>query len=271
MTERLEDWNSARVQARWPMAPNDLLPRERWLWWEQLWSDVLRAARALPTRGPPELVGGQVQVEAMAALAAWVERYDSGEWDDPPGKLALLYDLERVAALLRGGRAVSSRPRPSRVRAISDRRGLPATTGKRAAAHGRGRSAVGDRSASLQAASRRRAFCTDGNARLGLGERPRADVDARRLGGDRDLLAGGRVAPGRFLVAGLTRRVSWTRPPIRTFCALPISASTTSSSAASARLASALVMSARSATALASCVWVRGTALLSVDSHELRD
>ena len=45
----------------------------------------------------------QVQVEALAALSAWVERYDSGEWDDPPGKLALLYDLERVAALLRDG------------------------------------------------------------------------------------------------------------------------------------------------------------------------
>ena len=45
----------------------------------------------------------QVQVEALAALSAWVERYDSGEWDDPPGKLALLFDLERVAVLLRAG------------------------------------------------------------------------------------------------------------------------------------------------------------------------
>ena len=45
----------------------------------------------------------RVQVEALAALAAWVERYDCGEWDDPPGKLALLFDLERIAALLRDG------------------------------------------------------------------------------------------------------------------------------------------------------------------------
>jgi hypothetical protein len=42
-------------------------------------------------------------VEALAALAAWVERYDSGECDDPPGKLALLFDLERIATLLRDG------------------------------------------------------------------------------------------------------------------------------------------------------------------------
>jgi hypothetical protein len=45
----------------------------------------------------------QVQVESLAALAAWVEQYDSGEWDDPPGKLARLYDLERVAQLLKDG------------------------------------------------------------------------------------------------------------------------------------------------------------------------
>jgi hypothetical protein len=42
------------------------------------------------------------KVEALAALAAWVDRYDSGEWDDPPGKLALLYDVERVRELVRG-------------------------------------------------------------------------------------------------------------------------------------------------------------------------
>ena len=43
-----------------------------------------------------------MQVEALAALAAWVARYDCGEWDDPPGKLTLLYDLERVRELIRG-------------------------------------------------------------------------------------------------------------------------------------------------------------------------
>src|SRR5580704_10529822 len=85
------------------MAPNHLLPRERRLWWEQLWSDAcaLRVRYHLPVRSG--WWKDRVQVEALAALAAWVERYDSGEWDDPPGKLALLYDLERVRALIRGG------------------------------------------------------------------------------------------------------------------------------------------------------------------------
>ena len=50
------------------------------------------------------------QLGVLAAFWVWlaacifgIDRYDSGEWDDPPGKLALLYDLERVAALLRDG------------------------------------------------------------------------------------------------------------------------------------------------------------------------
>lgn len=55
-----------------------------------------------------------VQVEALAALAAWVGRCDAGEWDDPPGKLALLYDLERVHTLLRGSEPFGpARDRPA--------------------------------------------------------------------------------------------------------------------------------------------------------------
>jgi hypothetical protein len=45
----------------------------------------------------------QLQVEALAAPAAWVHLYDSGDWDDPPGKLSRLYDIERVATLPREG------------------------------------------------------------------------------------------------------------------------------------------------------------------------
>ena len=102
MTEWLED-DRCPVPDRWPMAPHHLLPRERWLWWEQLWADVcaLRERYHLPARSG--WWEDRVQVEALAALAAWVERYDSGEWDDPPGKLALLCDLERVAAVLHDG------------------------------------------------------------------------------------------------------------------------------------------------------------------------
>ncbi len=97
------DGGSEPDGGRWPMSPCGLYPRERWLWFEQLWTDV----RMLRDRYRLSIRSGwwedQIQVEALAALAAWTERYDSGEWDDPPGKLALLFDLERVATLLRDG------------------------------------------------------------------------------------------------------------------------------------------------------------------------
>jgi hypothetical protein len=89
---------------RWPLVWRGLYPLERWMWFEQLWSDVclLRTRYHLAIRSG--WWSDQIQVEALAALASWVARYDSGEWDDPPGKLALLYDVERVATLLRDGR-----------------------------------------------------------------------------------------------------------------------------------------------------------------------
>jgi len=100
---------------RWPMSPTGLCPRERRLWFEQLYDDVcmLRNRYRLSVRSG--WWEDQIQIETLAALAAWVERYDSGEWDDPPGKLGLLYDLERVGALLRDGkeRFDSERDRPA--------------------------------------------------------------------------------------------------------------------------------------------------------------
>jgi hypothetical protein len=41
-------------EQRWAMAPADLLPRERWLWWEQLFSDVIALSeryRISPAKG----------------------------------------------------------------------------------------------------------------------------------------------------------------------------------------------------------------------------
>ena len=88
---------------RWPLTWRGLLPRERWQWFQRLWSDVceLRGRYRLAVRS--RWWEDDVQIEVLAALAAWVARYDSGEWDDPPGKLSLLFDLERVAAALRDG------------------------------------------------------------------------------------------------------------------------------------------------------------------------
>jgi hypothetical protein len=91
------------LSLRWPLHWRELYPHERWIWFEQVWSEVcsLRERYRLAIRSG--WWENEIQLEALAALSAWVCRYDSGEWDDPPGKLALLYDLERVSALLRDG------------------------------------------------------------------------------------------------------------------------------------------------------------------------
>jgi hypothetical protein len=102
-----DDWGAGGLDPdeaiRWPLTWRSLYPRERWLWFERLWTDVatLRDRYRLSIRSG--WWEDEVQLEALAALAAWTERYDSGEWDDPPGKLALLFDLERISVLLRDG------------------------------------------------------------------------------------------------------------------------------------------------------------------------
>jgi hypothetical protein len=102
MPEWLEDDSECLAAHRWPMAPAHLLPLERWLWWEQLWAEVVVLRRRYRLDPGKDWWEDEAKVEALAALAAWVARYDSGEWDDPPGKLSLLYDLERVRQMVRG-------------------------------------------------------------------------------------------------------------------------------------------------------------------------
>jgi hypothetical protein len=87
----------------WPLSWRQLPAGERRLWFEALWDDVciLRERYRLMVRAG--WWEDEIQVEALSAVAQWTARYDSGEWDDPAGKLALLYDLQRIAELLRPG------------------------------------------------------------------------------------------------------------------------------------------------------------------------
>lgn len=95
-------WTAGADGAR-PLTWRSLPADERRAWFEWLWQAIV----ALGVRYRLAVRSGwwadERQLEVLAALAAWVERYDSGEWDDPPGKLSLLFDLERVAAALRDG------------------------------------------------------------------------------------------------------------------------------------------------------------------------
>ena len=63
---------STSASGAWPLAPTDLLPRERWLWWEGLWSDVLTLGNRYRLRPGNGWWEDGNQAEALAALAAWV-------------------------------------------------------------------------------------------------------------------------------------------------------------------------------------------------------
>ena len=90
----------------YPLDWRRLEPPARWMWWQRLWEDSVR----LRDRYRLSLRSGwwedDIQVETLAALAAWSTAYDAGAWTDPPGKLQLLYDLDRIRALLNAGEDV---------------------------------------------------------------------------------------------------------------------------------------------------------------------
>lgn len=81
----------------------ELPANERRQWWEQRWLDAI----ALKQRYRLSLRSGwwehPVAVEAIEAYSAWVALYDTGALNDPQGKLELLWELEHLAARLRGG------------------------------------------------------------------------------------------------------------------------------------------------------------------------
>jgi hypothetical protein len=64
--DRDVDAELADGSARWPMGWQGLYPREQWLWFEQLWSDVcmLRERYRLPVRSG--WWEDELQVEALA-------------------------------------------------------------------------------------------------------------------------------------------------------------------------------------------------------------
>jgi hypothetical protein len=80
-----------------------LAPEIRRAWWEELWGRTI----ALTDRYRLALRRGwwddPLQVEALATFVAWLRLYDTGAYNDPPGKLQLLWELERLRAILRAG------------------------------------------------------------------------------------------------------------------------------------------------------------------------
>src|SRR5262249_52886286 len=97
-TAAVSDLSDTRLQS-W----RDLPPSERRQWFEQLWLDTI----ALRDRYQLALRSGwwqdSVVVEAIAAFCAWLDLYDTGAYTDPQGKLGLLWQLDQLKTVLRGG------------------------------------------------------------------------------------------------------------------------------------------------------------------------
>jgi pullulanase/glycogen debranching enzyme len=90
----------------WRLDWRELPPHERWNWWEQLWKEAVRLRKRYRLVLRSEWWQDDIQVETLAALAALVNGYDSGAWNDPLSKLRLLYELDQIRSLLRGGEDV---------------------------------------------------------------------------------------------------------------------------------------------------------------------
>jgi hypothetical protein len=87
----------------WRLDWRELPPHARWAWWEQLWTDALRLRDRYRLVLRSQWWQDDIQVETIAAFAALVSGYDNGAWNDPVSKLRLLYDLDQIRSLLRGG------------------------------------------------------------------------------------------------------------------------------------------------------------------------
>lgn len=98
--------NELRQETGWRLDWRGLSPSARSVWWDQLCDDAIK----LRDRYRLVLRSGwwedDVQVEALAALAALVSGYDTGAWNDPVSKLQLLFDLDRIRGLLHAGHDV---------------------------------------------------------------------------------------------------------------------------------------------------------------------
>ena len=80
----------------WRLDWRELSPPARSIWWDQLWDDAIKLRDRYRLVLRSAWWEDDIQVEALAALAALVSGYDTGAWNDAVSKLQLLFDLDRI-------------------------------------------------------------------------------------------------------------------------------------------------------------------------------
>lgn len=80
-----------------------LEPEQQWQWFHKLYQQ----AAHLDHRYRLALRSGwwedEIQIELLATLGAWVGMFDYANWVDPEAKARLLFGLQSVRELVRGG------------------------------------------------------------------------------------------------------------------------------------------------------------------------
>jgi hypothetical protein len=76
---------------------------QRWEWFQQLYATAAHLDRRYRLGMRSGWWEDELQVELVAALAAWVGMFDYASWSDPEGKARLLLQLPSFREAFRGG------------------------------------------------------------------------------------------------------------------------------------------------------------------------
>lgn len=77
--------------------------QQRWEWFEHLYTQAEHLERRYRLGLRTGWWEDDVQLELLAALGAWVGMFDYASWADPEGKSRLLFQLQEIRPLVRGG------------------------------------------------------------------------------------------------------------------------------------------------------------------------
>jgi hypothetical protein len=78
-------------------------PGQRWNWFQKLYDQAAHLDRRYRLALRSGWWEDEIQVELLAALGAWVGMFDYANWVDPEAKVRLLFQLQSVRELVRGG------------------------------------------------------------------------------------------------------------------------------------------------------------------------
>jgi hypothetical protein len=76
---------------------------QRWNWFQTLYDQAAHLDRRYRLALRSGWWEDEIQVELLATLGAWVGMFDYANWADPEAKARLLFQLQSVRELVRGG------------------------------------------------------------------------------------------------------------------------------------------------------------------------